>query len=67
MLCAVCGVNVQTMEHEFFEGKKENPVRVWSVTAPLYYLSTPDYTGVIEGYCSAAHALAAHQKREIER
>jgi hypothetical protein len=50
------------MEHRFYEGVSVisggYPSREWTIVAPKYFKSTPDYTGVIEGYCGPACALA---------
>lgn len=60
MRCSVCGKEVDTMTHEYFEGTpKESQAmgggvaRIWQVEAPLYYKSADNTTRMERGYCSA--------------
>lgn len=44
-VCRSCGKVVQPYDHEFYEGDRAKPKRIWIVTAPLYWLGD-------RGFCS---------------
>ena len=52
--CTVCRTAVDLVRHDFFEGTKERPVRVWSYWAALYHHPTTHVS-----YCSARCATTA--------
>lgn len=53
MTCATCGKDAPNMQHNFHEGSWERPVRIWSISAPLYFKADPTNRHAVAGYCSA--------------
>lgn len=52
LACAACGkAPLEAIRHDFFEGTPERPVKKWSVTASLYYLSSQDGRFAEANFC----------------
>lgn len=63
MTCGVCLGPTQSIVHEFRVGEPRRPSKVWTVVAPLHYAATPDFRGVVEGFCSAVCSTAWHGRQ----
>lgn len=59
MKCITCGTECQLFKHDYYEGTLQKPKRIWTITAPLYFLGD-------RPFCSPVCATLGHDVGELQ-